>query len=230
MMITALPKSASASISYLLAEHLDCPVARCSFPGYMHATVVPGWATELGRGGAVTHEHFPASDQNLAALARAGVTKIVVQVRDPRQAFLSFIHHLARHKHSPTVGDLLDFDFDAAAAESLQVLYVAMIDWIQAWVAISERPNALKLHFLRYDAFVADKPRCVEDLLSFFGVSGNEDVLENRIRKKETSGDWLNLRVADPEEWRRSFSPETQRILSTLLPDNLINRFSWDAA
>ena len=42
MMITALPKSASASISYLLAELLDCPVARCSFPGYMHATVVPG--------------------------------------------------------------------------------------------------------------------------------------------------------------------------------------------
>ena len=136
----------------------------------------------MGRGGAVTHEHFRASDQNLAALARAGVTKIAVQVRDPRQAFLSFIHHLARHKHSPTVGDLLDIDFDAAAAESLQVIYVAMIDWIQAWVAISERPNALELHFLRYDAFVADKPRCVEDLLSFFGVSVLHKLIARRRR------------------------------------------------
>lgn len=232
MIIASQPKSASASVSYFLSEHLDCLVARCSFPGNMGAVVVPAWAKALGHGGAVTHEHFPASADNLAALAKAGVSRIAVQVRDPRQAFVSLIHHTLKDRRERGLagGEPPGSNLDAAAEEFLQDHYVAMIRWVSEWVAACvEQPHGIEVHFLTYDRFLADKLGCFSDLLSFFGAPEAVSGLKDRIDKKDASGEWLNLRAADPEEWRRRFSQDTHRVLAELLPDELARRFSWDS-
>ncbi|MCH7911263.1 MAG: hypothetical protein IIB38_16815, partial [Candidatus Hydrogenedentes bacterium] len=49
---------------------------------------------ELGQGGVSAKEHLPATRHNLATLAQAGVDRVVLHLRDPRQSLLSWAHFL----------------------------------------------------------------------------------------------------------------------------------------
>lgn len=89
VIITSLPRSASGFVSSTIAELLDAPLARISVAD----CVVERWAKQAERGGIVTHNHFPASGGNVEALLRAGVRRLFVQIRDPREAIWSLHHH-----------------------------------------------------------------------------------------------------------------------------------------
>jgi hypothetical protein len=104
IIISSLPRSASGFVSSTLAALFDAPLMRVSLVD----CVVERWVRQVNRGGAVTHNHFPATGGNLEALARAGVERIFVQVRDPREAIWSLHHHFVdlyrlHREHSSSV-------------------------------------------------------------------------------------------------------------------------------
>jgi len=56
----------------------------------------PPFSSRLSRdrfaaGGAICSQHIPATAPNLEILTRAGITKVIVHVRDPRQCITSLV-------------------------------------------------------------------------------------------------------------------------------------------
>lgn len=94
LLFVTMPKSASVYVLLRFAHGLGIPTCRVSLDLFPADQVIPSWAEGLAEGGAVCQEHVDASPANLARLRAAGLSRLVVHVRDPRQATLSWTHHL----------------------------------------------------------------------------------------------------------------------------------------
>ena len=148
ILISAMPRSGSLSLSTTLAETLDIPIMSISkgrFPDYW---IAPCWLAHLGRGGAVTHDHFSASSFNLTAIGAAGFQDVFVQVRDPRAAAASLVDHQESSFDLPRDGPArMPF------AQSLVEQCIAgHYPWLEQWISVAEaRGDAPRVHWILFD-------------------------------------------------------------------------------
>ena len=70
----------------------------CTTYSMIHLAVIPSWARDYARGGASYNTHLLPTKTNIDALRQAGLTRIVVHTRDPRQIYLSVLHHQDRYR------------------------------------------------------------------------------------------------------------------------------------
>ncbi len=211
ILLTALPKSASAFVSNTIAQILEVPVFRTSIGGMGNGSVVARWAAQINRGGATTHEHYPALTRNIEALAQAGVRKVFVQIRDPRAAWRSFFHHVSRR---PDI---------AAESPGPQKWYSEATTWLQSWVDASRAPGrALEVVFVRYD----DVRLRVQDTIARifdeagYGVPAAE--ITGCLDAKQQSGRRPeNFRVGEPDDWRRGLEPDLAAQFWRETPDSV---------
>ena len=233
MPLVSMPKSASSSFSYLLSDLLDIPVGRCSYPGSMTGHVIPIWTNLLAQGGASTHEHFSASPENVSALKAAGIEKIAVQLRDPRQSFHSMMHHQRKSMNemrdsgiaSEQELNLIDEDFEIYSAQH-QDYYNELIAWTESWVRV-EKQGTLKVHFVEYKDFVQNKEKALMEICTFFNVPGDLAAIQNIVLSRDGNNKWPNFRSGKAEEWQRSYSKSFQDTLNMKLPTYLSDRFAW---
>ena len=94
ILLITMPKSGSIYTATRLSEELGAPLCRISLDLVPKDHVVPSRAASFANGGAICQEHLDASDENLDAMVKAGIRRIQVHVRDPRQATLSWVHHV----------------------------------------------------------------------------------------------------------------------------------------
>ncbi len=92
--LNTMPKSGSVFLADHLASLYRTPFARIGVDSFPRSLVIPGRAEVLAQGGLWDQMHLDASPENLDQLERAGIRKIYLHVRDPRQATLSWAHHL----------------------------------------------------------------------------------------------------------------------------------------
>ena len=94
ILLITMPKSGSVYTAMRLSEVLDAPQCRISLDLIPVDHVIPSWVESFAMGGAVCQEHLDASTENLQILAASGVKKLQIHLRDPRQATLSWVHHV----------------------------------------------------------------------------------------------------------------------------------------
>jgi tetratricopeptide (TPR) repeat protein len=88
MLVVTMPRTGSLYILMRLSTGLSIPVSHVSLNLFPKDHVIPCWARTLATGGTVAQEHIDASPENLAHLREAGIDKLCVHTRDPRQATL----------------------------------------------------------------------------------------------------------------------------------------------
>lgn len=213
--ITALPKSASAFVSTTLGALLESPILRVSASSDMRlGWILSRWAAQIARGGAVTHEHYPADNGNLEALAEAGVTRVSVQIRDPRAALWSYYHHAAIGRRLAGSGAPIEPFIDGWYADAVR--------WLDGWRAAADNKLGITVDFFTYEQ-VRSSPEDV--LLRLLGEAGSslmrEDV-KSYLAARAIAGDMPpNYRQADPEEWRSQMSPSIQQRLWDETPETV---------
>src|SRR5262249_60039065 len=109
--------------------------------------VVESWARDYARGGACHSSHLQPTPENVARLKRCGIDKLIVHVRDPRQALLSLMHHVTPYPRGPE--GPLDQRIETAADD-----YLASIRWIEGWL---DAEDEIRILFSRFEDFVAVK-------------------------------------------------------------------------
>lgn len=198
ILFTALPKSASAFVSNSIAQILDVPVFRASVGGIVSGWVVRKWAAQINRGGATTHEHYPALTANIDALVQAGVRKVFVQVRDPRAAWWSYFHHINRR---PDI---------AKESPGPHQWYSEATMWLQGWIDASRAPGCpLKVVFVRYDDVRLKPMETIKLIVDESCYSLPMAEMARFFEKRRQSGRALdNFRVGEPDEWRRGLAPD----------------------
>lgn len=207
--ISALPKSASAFLSHTLAEAVGSPVLRVTIGDPALGTVYAPWAAEVARGGAVTHDHFAATECNLAALREAGVPRVWVLVRDPRAVFWSYETMRAEYDGTPPSGRM----------EPARVLRsMAMLgSWIASWVRAEAA--GVPVRFLFFRDLAADPPAVMGRVLDESGAGrflpALGEVLRRAADRGRVSG---NFRKGDDTAWRAGVPTELHGPIWDLLP------------
>jgi hypothetical protein len=219
--IVSQGKSASVAIGNIFSAGFDLP---CFAYSLLTLEVIESWARDVARGGASYTTHLRPYKRNISRFKRAGIRKIVVQVRDPRQRLLSMIHHVMRYddaslhlKHNAFASRDIDEQI-----EDLMDFYLQSIDWIQGWL---EAEKELDILFSTFEEFVRDRAAFVGRYVEFYGGPMEYFHVDRAIDIHE--GIDYHYRSGEVDEWRRVFSPEQAARLSSLLPDALKRRFSW---
>jgi hypothetical protein len=203
IIITSLPKSASEFLGYTLAEALACPVMRVTVGYPLMGAVQPKWVEAVREGGAVTHDHFPATDANLAALREVGLTQLWVLVRDPRAAFWSYVNMQTEYD-GVQPGERLNREF--------VLLWVKRFgDWVGSWVRAK---NSFPVRFVFFQELTKFPEAVMGEVLEASGgerfIPKLEEVLRRRVAEVRVSS---NFRKGDDDAWRSGVPAEFHELM-----------------
>jgi len=218
--VVAQAKSASVSIGNIFSWGFDLP----SF-AYSIATleVIESWARDFARGGACYTTHLHPLERNVARLKRAGVRKIIVHVRDPRQGILSGIHHIMRYESFLQLkqNGFAERTIDEQL-EDVMALYARRVMWLQGWL---EAEQVLDILFSTFEDFVQDREAFVARYLDYYG--GPREYFRPDVALTMREGTDYHYRSGEIDEWKRVFSGPRAARLSALLPTSIKRRFNW---
>ncbi len=231
ILINALPKSASESIWNRLAQGLGIAQGHISIGLFPDCLAVPYRVREFSRGGMAAKEHLPATTHNVAALAEAGVERVIVHVRDPRQALLSWAHFLEGDVRKRLLAPL--WRKTTPPADFFRQPFATQLDWhiehylpiivrfIDDWVEAGGSPAAgISVKFLTFEAFKADASGYFDELLAFFGI-------DPVLYAAEAEAEAIHLRKGAVDEWRGVFTAEQAARIWQRIPARLAEMFSW---
>jgi tetratricopeptide (TPR) repeat protein len=231
ILVNALPKSASESIWNRLAEGLGIAQGHISLGLFPDCMTIPSRARELARGGISAKEHLAATPYNLGALSAAGIDRVLVHVRDPRQAMLSWAYFLrddvSRRLLAPLwrkttpgaavmerpLGEQLDWHIDH---------YLPLvIDWITAWREVERtKPGGLAVTIATFEAFKADPDAYLARALDFFAIDHN-------AFSGDAGAEAVHLRKGSIDEWREILGEEQRDRAWRKIPREMAEVFGW---
>jgi hypothetical protein len=168
--------------------------------------------------------HLDPSHDTVERLKAAGLNKIIVHVRDPRQALVSLVHHfdmypdqIVKHRNDATDGQTV-----SERAMSCLPFYANSIHWITGWL---ELEGEIDILFSTFEDFVKDRTTFVENYLNFYG--GDRTYFNWHDAFGEHKGVDDHFRSGRTAEWREIFSTNDSEYLSSLLSQRLKARFGW---
>ncbi len=236
MLITTMPKSGTYFITKLLMQGLFIDSRIVSHQYFPYDVIRQPELRVLAKGSMVSQDHFGASKINLVHIAKH-VDRMVVHIRDPRQALLSYVHflgtpHFRRTEeetllfiYPPMPDDFYRRDLEARIDWAIENWLPLLVEWTGEWVAAAEALHRPLIKFTRYEDLVADPEQFVRDLLLFFGIP-IERYVPSRIEHDED----IHFRKGELAEWRTTFTPKQALSATAKIPPALAKRFEWSLA
>ncbi len=221
IMLNTLPKSGSVFLLESLRRGLGIPAQKISM-GYVPMDLADHRKlAEAADGNAVAHAHLDANPTNLRLL-KEHTGGVVLHLRDPRQALLSWIHHV---KNYANLGQLswamvTPAPTPALLAESLTSVidwhlvhhFPNLLNWIERWLEHAESGNGPKVMVSDYRDFHADSQESVLRILDFYGIPRWVYIPREIPRDAST-----HFRSGQLEEWREVFNSAQQKICTELM-------------
>lgn len=231
ILINALPKSASESIWNKLSEGLGLAQGHISLGLFPDCLTIPHRVRELGLGGMAAKEHLSATRHNLATLAEAGVDRIVVHIRDPRQATLSWAHFLEDDVKKRLLAPL--WRKTTPPARVFAEPFGAQLDWhIDNYLAVAvrfiaewreardNRPGGVAVKLMTFEAFKADPGGYFDAVLEFYEI-------DRALYASDAEAEVVHLRKGTVDEWRGVFTPEQSARAWQQIPAAMAEEFDW---
>ena len=231
MVITTVPKSASESIWNKLAEGLDlgqCHLALGLFPD---CCLMPSRVRTAAEGGLIVKEHILATPHNLQTLREHGIDRIVVQLRDPRQALLSWVHFVRDDVNQRLLAPLwrkivpapevfeqpLEQQIDWGIERYLPYL----IDFAGGWkTADDAEDSGLQVHFATFEHFRTDPEAYIAGVLDFYGI-------DRADFRSDAEAEVVHLRKGQIDEWREVFTPAQKAAAWARIPEEMAAQHGW---
>ena len=251
LIFAAMPKSASTFTARTLRHSLNVPLVELT-PGASipldYNILIPDlldYFKQLPR--VIAYDHFKPSPYNLFLMQEYGLDRVMVTVRDPRQALLSTLkaREVRRNKNAKISSFQFPKNFDNWSIQeqidlSIDVVLPELIGFLNSWLQLSQSPNnkieILFNHF--YDA-KNDPEYYFSRILQFWGIPReqfNYRAEYNRPKREESifaanpkvNSPHIHFRKGDLDEWREVFSSEQIARATAKIPDELISFFKWN--
>jgi hypothetical protein len=232
MVIATLPKSGTHHIAATLAKVVGARPAPYLVGGYFPHILINQYALpRAASAGGLLVEHFAPTAENVA-LVRFYTDRMVLHLRDPRQALLSFAHFLPAvlADLDPAFGAVYDLPRDYVTSPLEQQLDWLIVHympkqtaWIAGWLdAIDRGAGGLRVKITTFEVFQADPRRFYGELLTFYERPHS---LEGTGFEAKPGTE--NFRSGRVDEWRSVFSPSQARSATEQIPDAWFSRFAW---
>ncbi|MEO1192703.1 MAG: tetratricopeptide repeat protein [Pseudomonadota bacterium] len=231
MLITTLPKSASESIWNRLAEGLALAQSHISMGLFPDCCILGPRARTFAQGGVIAKEHIAATTHNLAMLSRSGVRRVLVHLRDPRQATVSWAHFVKEDvsmrllapiwRRIVPPASVLAGGLQETLDWSIDHYLPLQIDWVRGWIEAGKGTD-IEVLFLDFEGFKSDENAYFSQVLRFFAIDP-QAFRQDLSAQAET----VHLRRGETDEWRGAMNSKQQARAAALLPDVMVERFGW---
>jgi hypothetical protein len=239
ILFNTMPKSGSIYISRWLAMGLnlqETKIAVCLFPDDL---IIRDKYDRFVTGGKICQQHLPARDLNLRFIANRD-PRIVVHLRDPRQATLSWTHHLDNFYEQrdsvpgcklgleavtpPLPSDYFDRPFEQRLDYQIRTHFPQLIEWMQGWASAARtRTYGLRILFTTFEGFKRQPEKVISDILAHYSINSRAF---NWSRRPEATSE-THFRKGEVDEWREVFTKEQAEYAASLLPAELAKDFGW---
>lgn len=195
--------------------------------------IQPHAALIFSQGGYVSQNHLAPSPENLEVMQHFNM-KMVLHLRDPRQAMLSCVHHLERiARGSDTSIELFYFNpkvppgyFSRAREQKIdwqiENYLPRLVAWTTRWLELVNS-KALPALITQQEDLRTKEKAFFDDILAFYGLD-----LDYTLPGLPRTIEETHFRLADPAEWRRVFTREQIERSTAAIPCSLRKRFGWD--
>jgi hypothetical protein len=194
---------------------------------------MPAAFERFRQGNIVRQEHFDASPINLHICGRY-VDRLVLHVRDPRQATLSWTHHVNRllNLHPDAINstihqppdDFLRWGLDRQLDWHIERHLGSLVAWLRQWLSQDTRQARLNILWTTYDELVADEHALVMRILRFYEIPTAR--LELRPPEKTMAH---HFRSGNPEEWKAVLTAGQKERCLAIVGRDLLDHFGWTA-
>ena len=236
LIFNTLPKSASVFIWDALAKGLGLVQCRIQLSDFPETLLMPHHVARLAKGGVIAQSHFGPSRHNLLTMLFYGVDRLVVHVRDPRQALLSWVHHVRKKNtvfhpdlvslHHRPPQQMLQGNLEELVTWHIKHYLPLEIDWIQGWLDVCEDPewHDLKVLLLSFEDFKRDNDAYFRKIFDLYGLNPS-----SFQAPAQTAGK-LHFRKGLVSEWKEVFTAEQIEMTKSIVPSELVERFGWEQA
>ena len=233
ILITTVPKSASESIWNKLAEGLSLGQCHLSLGLFPDCCLLPSRVHFAAQGGLIVKEHIGATAHNRSTLVEFGLDRVVVHLRDPRQAMLSWVHFvrddISRRLLAPLwrkivpPSEVFARSLEAQLDWGIDRYLPYLIDFVQDWTEAEDDPESgLRVHFASFERFRLDPEGYMDGVLDFYDV-------DKAAFRQDSEAEVVHLRKGLIDEWREVLTPAQKERAWALIPDGMAERQGWTA-
>ena len=239
-LINTMPKSGSLYLTRSLSELL--PEISFDYPyisanqGFPFDCIVKDKLDQLNHRRKnkyhLIQEHLCCSLVNIR-LIKTFMGKMVLHIRDPREAVLSWSYHVQNNLHNK-LSKLynIDVDYSSAYAESdlegkilydCQFLFPLYVQWLRSWLDYYDSPSRNMPVLLTTNAELRDNPtELFSNIADFLGLGQiNLSLLRSPVQNQ------LHYRNGNRDEFLDIFPSSVAKNCELLMDDQWFERFGW---
>lgn len=240
MLVTTMPKTGTYFISALFESGLKIESRIVSHQYFPEDVIRQPELRKLSEGNCISQDHFGASRINLTHIARH-VDRVLVHLRDPRQAMLSYVHYLndpsfrANEKatlkfiYPPLPDDFYALPLSQRLDWGIDHWLPLLVDWVQGWLKAEAEGAAagtpLRIGFTRFEEMATDREAFIARVLDFFDIPAAR-FFAPPLKAEEIK----HFRRGETDEWRRALTPAQIARANRQIPPAMAERFGWPLA
>lgn len=231
ILLNTMPRSGSRYVFNAIREGLGLSGFPALHPfHYEGAELHDAFFKQMVKGNRISQSHLSPVPYNIERLAaRMGNGgKVIVHVRDPRQALLSWMHLQLGNGVETTFpdgsvqmcADLEWKDFaDLVIAKELDYF----IDFANGWLEVlRNQDRGFDMLMTRQDTLSEEPDAFFAEVLDFLEAPRWQFIAPEPPKVGK-----LHYRKNNPDEWRESFTTSQQKILNDALSDEACKTFGW---
>ena len=232
MLVASLPKTGTVFLQNSLCKGLGRPPLGLPSGGlFPHANIPHEALNRLKSEGAIYVIHCAPNRWNLIEIAER-LDRMVVHLRDPRQALISWCHFIrevvahidpVQGKHLSMPDDYLEWDFAQQLDWQINHYFPLQIEWIHGWVkAAEELAPGTDILFTTQEQLASDPKAFFDRVLDFYTIPHDAFIYPPKPAPGE-----MNFRTGELAEWRQKMSwPQIERT-TNMIPEALFEYFDW---
>ena len=230
-------KSASEYITAILKKTFQISAYyNLSIETFPNDYLIPSALCPIAEGGNIARLHADANDHNLSLLERLGINKLMIHVRDPRQATISWLHYVikrsddyintARLLYTPPIPkNFLSMSFNEKLEWAIEFYYPGVISWINGWMELEkENHQNFQLKYTTFEEFANNPASFLQNMALFFGICHDQIPETVLSYSKETTS---NFRKGLTDEWKTVYTSKQLDYMWSLMPKFMATRFNW---
>ena len=214
ILLVSMQKSASEYIRENLMGALDIPEIHISIGTVPRDKIIPSAVRRLAQGGAIARSHMDGAD--FAALAANGITRMMLEVRDPRQVTVSWTHMMrnlpdvafryAAEMYQPGVpGDFREWPLQQQLDWAVNNYLPGQLAWLESWTAVLDTEPSIPICVLKFEEFRADEDAFFRKISNFYGIAR----IDRPALSKQSAAAMRNFRLGEIQEWRTVLAPSS---------------------
>ena len=174
--------------------------------------------------------HMQASYHNMRILDEVGIRRVSVLLRDPRDAFVSWVHHLrelglaARNYHSRIYHiprDYYDWPIERQFDFQARAFLPTTINWVEGWLDYyASEDRKVDILLVYYDELKSDPEAYLRKIVEFHQIDG---VDFSKVVVPEQGK--LHYRKGEHDQWQVDLSASNRALAMELLGDRIVVGF-----